>query len=128
MLGGLFEQGDEPVDFADGVLVRLRRAGGILEHGVDQHRDGLRHPIEDEQLVGDEEIHHRGPQLVVRRTWHHRFDVVNEFVADKTDRPARETRQSGHRDGAIPLHHVLDDRQSVRTLGRGGGLPVPASA
>ncbi len=59
MFARLFEQRDEPLDFADGVLVGFRRAGGVVEHGVDQDGDGLRDAIEDEQLVGDEEIHRR---------------------------------------------------------------------
>ena len=94
VLAGLFEQGDQPVDFADGVLVGLRRAGGVLEHGVDQDGDGLGDAIEDQQLVGDQEIHHRRLQVVVRRARHDRLDVVDELVADETDRAAGEPRQA----------------------------------
>ena len=65
MFARLFEQRDQALDFADGVLVGLGRAGGVVEHGVDQHGDGLGDAVEDEQLVGDEEIHHR--RAAVRR-------------------------------------------------------------
>ena len=119
MLNRLLEQRDEAVDFAGGVFIRLGRAGGVLEHRVHQNGNGLGDAIEDEQLVGDEEVDHRGLQIVVRRTRHHRLDVMNEFVADETDRPAGEPRQAGHRDGAILLHHALDRRQAVAQAGRG---------
>ena len=67
VLAGLLEQGDEAINFANRVFIGLRRAGGLVEHGVDQDGDGLGHAIEDKQLVGDEEIDHRGLQVVVRR-------------------------------------------------------------
>ncbi len=100
MFAGLFEQRDQPFDFTYGVLVGRFRAGGILQHGVDQHGERLRHAVEDEQLVGDEEIHHRRLQLVLRRARHDRLDIVNEFVADETDGAAGETGQAGRRDTA----------------------------
>ena len=59
MLAGLFEEGDQAFNFCGGVFVGFFRAGGIGKHGVDQNGECLRDAIEDEQLVGDEEIHDR---------------------------------------------------------------------
>ena len=64
MFAGLFEQRDEAVDFADRIFVGLGRAGGVVQNGVDQDGDGLGHAVENQQLVGDEEIHHRRFQFV----------------------------------------------------------------
>ena len=94
---GLFEQGDQPLDFAHGLFVGLLGAGGVVQDGVDQHGHGLGDAVENEQLVGDEEIHHRRLQFVARRARHDRFDVVDELVADEPDGPAGEPRQAGHR-------------------------------
>ena len=48
MLGWLFEQRDQPLDLADRAFVGLGRAGGILQHRIDQHGNRLRHPIENQ--------------------------------------------------------------------------------
>ena len=49
------------------------------------------------QLVGDEKIHDGRAQFILRRARHDRLDVVDEFVADETDRAAGEARQAGQR-------------------------------
>jgi hypothetical protein len=70
--------------------------------------------VENQKLVGDEKIHHRRLQFILRRARHDGFDVVDEFVADEADRAAGEARQARHRHRAIFFHHALDDFEAVR--------------
>src|SRR5262245_23034752 len=49
----------------------------------------------------------------MRRTRDDRFDIVDEFVADKAYRTPGEPWQSGQRDGTIFLHHALDHFETV---------------
>src|SRR5205807_6999281 len=99
--------------------------GGVFEHGIDEHGDGLRHAVEDEQLVGDEKAHHGGLYFVMRRAGDDGLDVMDEFVADEPDGAAGEPGQTEHGDRAVFFHDALDDGQAVldalRTVGLGGG-------
>jgi hypothetical protein len=119
VLGRLFEQREKALDFADGVFVGVSRAGGLVNCGVDEHGDGLRHAVENEQLVGDDEIHRRCAEFVVGRTRDDRLDVVNEFVTDETHCATSEAGQARQRDGPIFLHHALDDFETVADSGTG---------
>ena len=47
---------DQALDLADRLLVGLGRAGSFIDRGVDQHEEGLVHPVEDEQLIRDEAV------------------------------------------------------------------------
>ena len=69
--------------------------------------------VENEQLVGDEKIHHGRLQFVMRRARHDGFDVVDEFVADEADRAAGEARQARHGHRAVFFHHALDNFEAV---------------
>jgi hypothetical protein len=111
---GLFQQRNQPFDFANGILVGVRRAGAFLDDRVDHDGDGLGHAVKDEQFIGNEEIHHRRFQFVVRRARHHRLDVMDEFVTDEPDRPAGEARQPGSDTAPVLLHHALDHLQPVK--------------
>ena len=95
VLAWLFEQRNEPVDFACCVFVGLFGSRRVVNHGVDQDRYRLRDPVKDQQLVGDEEAHDRRLQVVAGWARHDRLNIVDEFVADEPDCPARETRQLG---------------------------------
>ncbi len=128
MFARLFEQRDEPLDFADGIFVGVGRAFRVVENGVDQNRDRLLHAVENQKLVGDEKIHHGRFQFVVRRARHDGFDVVDEFVADEADRAAGEARQSRHGHRAIFFHHALDDFEAVADGGRGVTPCAPGQA
>src|SRR6266481_3633619 len=113
MLGGLFEQRDEPVNFASGVFVSLIRIGGIVQHSVYENGKGLRYAIKDEQLVGDKKIHYRGLDVITRRSCRDRLNVMNEFVSDEADCATGKSRQSFDRHGAILLHHLFHYFQTV---------------
>ena len=113
MFARLFEQRDEPVNFAGGIFVGVGRAFRVFQNGVDQNRDRLLHAVKNQKLVGDEEIHHRRFQFIVRRARHDGFDVVDEFVADEAQRAAGEARQARHGHRAIFFHHALDDFEAV---------------
>ena len=120
VLAGLFEQRDQPLNFAGGIFVRFFRVGGVFLRGVDQHGEGLGDAVEDQQLVGNEKIHDRRLQLIMGGPGHDRLDIMNEFVADKTDRAAGEARQPRHRHRAIFPHHPLDHFETVLHLLRIG--------
>ncbi len=109
----MFEQGDEAINLADRIFVGFRGGHTVLDDGIDQHRDGLRHAIEDEQFIRDQEIHRGRAEFIVRRSRHDRLDVVNEFVADETDGAARETRQARHGHRPEALQNALDDLKTV---------------
>ena len=109
----LFEQRNQPLNFADGIFVNLGRTRRAIEKGVDQDGDGLRHPVKNQQLVGDEKNHGGRLQFVLGRARHDGFNVVNEFITDKTDGTAGETWQTRQQDRAIFFHHALNDRQTV---------------
>ena len=113
MFTGLFEQCDDSLNFVRRIFVSVFRAVGVINNRVDENRDGLLRAVENQNLVGDEEIHHGRFQFVLRRTRNGRFHVVNKFVADKTNRATGETRQSrrGHR--AKFFHHAFDHFKSV---------------
>ena len=113
MFARLFEQRDDAVNFARRVFVGVGGAFRVVENGVDQNRDGLLRAVESQQLVGDEKIHHRRFQFILRRARHDGFDVVNEFVADEADRAAGEARQARHGHGAEFFHHALDHFEAV---------------
>src|SRR5437867_4249332 len=87
--------------------------------------EGLRVAVEDEQLVGDQKIHSRRAQVVLRRSWHDGFDVVDEFVADETDRAAGEPGQTGQGHGTILFQNALDHFEAVPdTRGAVSGGPA----
>ena len=124
----LFEQREEAVNFSGGVLVGLGRRGGIVQDRVDQNRDGLLRAVEDEQLVGDEEIERGRAQLVLRRARDDGLDVVDELVADEAHRAAGEAREAGDVHGPVAREHALDDFEAVANAlvarllaGRGDG-------
>ena len=52
----LFEQGDDAFNFARRIFVGVSRIVRVVQNRVDQNRDGLRHAVKNQQLVGDEEI------------------------------------------------------------------------
>ena len=95
MLAWLFEQRHQPFDFRDGILVDFSRIRRVVEKRVDQNGDGLRHAVENEQLIGDEENHRGRAQFVLGRARHNRLDIMNEFVSDEADRAAGEPWQTG---------------------------------
>ena len=109
----MFEERDETFDLADGVFVGVSGAGGVVDHGVDQHGYGLRDAVEHEQLIRDDEIHRGRSEFVMRRARNNGFDIVDKFVTDETHRAASEARQPRQRDGPILLHNALDDFESV---------------
>ena len=59
------------------------------------------------------------------RTRDDRFDIVDEFVADETDRAAGESGKARKGNRSIPLHHRFNHLESVADLagvsGRIGG-------
>ena len=73
----------------------------------------LRDAVEHEHFVRDEEIHHRRAEVVARRARDDGFYVVDEFVADETDRAAGEAGQAGHHDRLEAFHDALDDFKAV---------------
>lgn len=80
---------------------------------MDDHRQRLGHAVEDEHLVGDEEIQRGGAQLVLGGTRDHGLDVVDELVADEAHRPAGEAGHAGDGDGNEPREHRLDHGKAV---------------
>ena len=113
IIAGLFQQGNDAFDFCRGRFIGFRRARFLVKDGVDQNGEGLRDSVEDEQLVGDEKIHRRRAQVVLGRSWHDGFNVVDEFVADETDRAAGEPGQTGQGHGTILFQQALDDFEAV---------------
>ena len=95
MFTRLFEQRNQPLDFTDGIFVGFDRACRVVEKCVDQNGDGLRHTIENEQLIGDEKNHRGRAQFILWRTRHNRLDIMNEFISDEANRAAGEPRQTG---------------------------------
>ena len=118
----LFEQRNQPLNFANGIFVNLGRICRAIEKGVDQNYDGLRHAVENQQLVGDEKNHRGRMQFVLGWTRHNRFNIMNEFVTDETDRAASETRQTRQQDRAIFFHHALDDFEAIANRCWSAGL------
>ena len=47
VIGRLFQQRDETIDFTQRILVSFRGVGRLIQDRVDQDGDGLRHAIED---------------------------------------------------------------------------------
>ena len=94
----LFEQRDEPLDFARRRFRRRRpdwprrpRMALTRIVMVCATRSKIRSwSAMRKYIVGR-------AQFVLRRARHDRFDVVDEFVADETDRAAGEARQAGQR-------------------------------
>ena len=108
VVGRLFQQGNQPLDFARRVLVGLLRAAFPVQRGVDQDGDGLGHAVENQQLVRDEKIHGRRAQVVARRARDDRLDVVYKFIADKADRAAGEAGQAGPGNRLETPHDLFD--------------------
>src|SRR5215469_10924525 len=122
MFSWLFEERDETLDFGDGIFVRFFRAGRVIEDRVDQDSDGLGDAVENEELIRDQKNHRGRAEFVFGRTRHNGLNIVDKFVADEPDGATREARKSGDSDGAILLHHALDDFESVFD-----GMDIPLS-
>src|ERR1700677_1400437 len=120
MLEGLLQQGDDALDFADGIFVGVLGAGRAIENCGDEGGDGLGGAVEDEQFIGDEEIHDRRLQVVARRSGDDRLDVVNKLVTDESDGAAPETGQAGGRGRPIAAHDLFPPRQAVPDPGSDG--------
>ena len=124
IFAGLLQQGNDPSDFCDRIFIGFCRARVLIEDGVDQHGEGLRDTVENEQLVGDEKIHRRRAQLVLRRSWDDGFDVVNELVTDEANRAAGEPGQTGQGHASELFQQAFDDFEAVldrRDALSGGG-------
>jgi hypothetical protein len=109
----LFEEGNQALNFADGLFVGFASAGLLVEYSVDQDGDRLRNAVENQEFVSDQKVHGRGPQIIVRRAGHDRLHVMDEFVTDETDSAAGETRQPGQGHRSIPFQHLFDHLKSV---------------
>ena len=112
----LLEQQDNAFDFSDSVFISLCCAGLVVEEGVDEDGDGLQDPVEDQKLIGDEEINRGRAQIVARRSRHNRLHVVDELITDESDGAAGETRQARKRHGLIFFQNALDDFEAVADL------------
>ena len=123
MFARLFQQRNDAVNLARGIFVGVLRRRRGVENRIDQDRDGLRDTVENQKLIGHEKIHHGRFQFIVQRPRHDGFDVVDEFIADETDRAAGEAWQPGQRDRAILFHDALDDFEAVlHALADDGGF------
>ena len=112
----LLEHCHDPLHLIGRRLVHLRRRAAGADDAVDDNRQRLRHPVEHQQLVGDDETNRRHAKLVLWRARHNRLDVMDELVADKAKRTAGESRQTIDIHRLVVGQNFLDDLEPVADL------------